>query len=142
MSESAAASAAASNGGANPLSVPADECPDCGGLKIKQAKRCKACHNVALKGVPRTDSPSEGTSRYRARQLCPKGPCTYDGCSAEGAQVHHIDGDPFNNDPANLTRLCVRHHMTVDGRLEATRERAARVGREFGGRPKAKETSV
>lgn len=111
-------------------------CLDCGGpTSTRNAKRCKACWAKAQRGVPKTAAPSEGATRYRARQLCPPGPCTYEGCSADGCQVHHIDGDPFNNDLANLTRLCVRHHMTVDGRLEALRARAARAG-QLGGRPK------
>lgn len=119
-----------------PMSVASDECPECGGPKIKRAPRCRACSGKAQRGVPRTDTPREMTTRNRARRLCPPGPCTWDGCSADGSDVHHIDGNHFNNDPANLTRLCRRHHMTVDGRLEALRERAVRVGREFGGRPK------
>ena len=30
--------------------------------------------------------------------------------------VHHIDGDTFNNDPANLVALCQRCHLAIHGR--------------------------
>ena len=120
------------------MSVPSDQCPSCGGPKIVRAKRCKVCHNEAQRGVPKTTTPSIGASRYRARQLCSPGPCSYGGCSDPGTDVHHIDGDPFNNGLANLARMCRRHHMVLDGRLAAARGRAARVGKKFGGRPKEK----
>ena len=29
--------------------------------------------------------------------------------------VHHIDGDPSNNDPANLVALCQRCHLRLHG---------------------------
>lgn len=126
---------------ANPCEIPRDQyrnplspCPDCGQLKIRRSKRCKPCASQAQKGIPKTDDPKEGASHYRARQLCPPSTCTYDGCADDGSHVHHIDGDPFNNDLGNLTRLCPRHHMIVDGRLEAARARAVRVGRLYGGR--------
>ena len=28
-------------------------------------------------------------------------------------QVHHIDGDPWNNSPSNLVTLCQEHHKDV-----------------------------
>lgn len=28
--------------------------------------------------------------------------------------VHHIDGDPWNNEPDNLMKLCRSHHRLVD----------------------------
>lgn len=30
--------------------------------------------------------------------------------SIERVQIHHIDGDPFNNEKENLTLLCLVHH--------------------------------
>jgi hypothetical protein len=37
-------------------------------------------------------------------------------CSTEdrALQVAHIDGDVENNDPGNITTLCVRHHIGLD----------------------------
>ena len=32
-------------------------------------------------------------------------------CGADGPQVHHIDEDHSNNDPANLLPLCPNHHL-------------------------------
>jgi integrase/recombinase XerD len=56
---------------------------------------------------------SEATSRVKARQKKPKGPCEL--CGGVARMVHHKDEDPFNNDPANLENLChpchgLRHH--------------------------------
>jgi len=31
-------------------------------------------------------------------------------CGTHGIQIHHIDGDRTNNDPANLAALCLPHH--------------------------------
>lgn len=34
-------------------------------------------------------------------------------------QVAHVDGDPFNNDPSNLKKLCQSHHTLLDnGRID------------------------
>jgi hypothetical protein len=112
------------------------DCPQCGQLKLKRAALCRACTNLARVGRPIKAVVGEDASRYRARQLCPPSECTYEGCTDDGRQVHHIDGDPFNNDLTNLTRLCPLHHMTVDGRLEAARARVRdlRKYRKDGGR--------
>ncbi|MDE2107087.1 MAG: hypothetical protein KGL39_58310 [Patescibacteria group bacterium] len=111
-----------------------DRCA-CGSTKLARSPQCKTCGAAAQVGVPKTDDPKEGASHARARQICAPGPCTFEGgCTEDGSHVHHIDGNPFNNDPANLTRLCPLHHMTVDGRLEAARKRAPIVGRLYGGR--------
>ena len=32
--------------------------------------------------------------------------------------IHHIDGNPMNNDPSNIEFLTRRQHMIKDGRLE------------------------
>lgn len=117
----------------NPLGV----CPDCGGTKLKRATRCKPCANRARTGESRTDSPSESTGRYRARVARPVQVCEYSGCTATGMDRHHIDGNPLNNDPSNIAVHCRRHHMVVDGRLDAAAARAPEVGK-LGGRPKVK----
>lgn len=33
-------------------------------------------------------------------------------CGADNPQLHHIDGDPANNDPLNLIPLCPNCHLT------------------------------
>jgi predicted nucleic acid-binding Zn-ribbon protein len=113
-----------------------DTCPDCGGNKLKRASRCKPCANAARIGESRTDTPSKSAGWYRARQIRPLQPCEFEGCEAMGMDRHHRDDNPLNNDPANIAVYCRRHHMTVDGRLEATAARGAWVGKMFGGRPK------
>jgi hypothetical protein len=117
----------------NPLGV----CPDCGGTKLKRAMRCRPCANRARTGESRTDFPSEAAGRYRARRTRSTRECEYEGCTATGIDRHHVDGDPLNNDPSNIAVYCRRHHMMVDGRLQAAATRAPEIGK-LGGRPKAK----
>lgn len=33
--------------------------------------------------------------------------------STKGAQIHHIDGNPDNNDPNNLAVVCTEHHDEI-----------------------------
>ena len=40
-------------------------------------------------------------------------------CGSNESEVHHIDGNPWNNDSKNLKWLCRKHHMEEDGRLNA-----------------------
>jgi predicted nucleic acid-binding Zn-ribbon protein len=115
---------------------PLDACPDCGGSKLKRAKRCKACSSKARIGEIRTDTPSPSTGRYRARRARPVQRCEYPGCEVLGIDRHHIDEDTANNDPSNIAVYCRRHHMTVDGRLAAAAARAPVIAK-LGGRRKA-----
>lgn len=55
------------------------------------------------------------SSRRDARRLYAKESCKV--CGRNNAELHHIDGNPFNNEPGNITFLCRKHHMSVDGRL-------------------------
>lgn len=64
------------------------------------------------------DGASEPTKRDRARRLYESGPCRE--CGKPGER-HHLDGDPGNNEPANIALLCRYHHMALDGRLERLR---------------------
>lgn len=114
---------------------PLDGCPDCGCLKLKRAQRCKPCSHKARIGERRTATPSKSAGWYRARVARPLGPCEYPGCTENGRDRHHIDGDPLNNDIANIAVYCRRHHMMVDGRLDELAARAHRAGR-LGGRPR------
>ncbi len=61
-------------------------------------------------GVTNPDS-----SRQRARYDYGQLPCEVCGNNSE---IHHVDGNPFNNDEENIQHLCRKHHMEVDGRLE------------------------
>lgn len=36
----------------------------------------------------------------------------------KGLEHHHVDGNPLNNNPANIITVTRRKHMEVDGRLE------------------------
>lgn len=48
--------------------------------------------------------------------MYPLGPC--ERCGEPGRDRHHIDGDTGNNVPENISILCRRCHMKIDGRLE------------------------
>jgi len=44
----------------------------------------------------------------------------------EGHEIHHIDGDPFNNAPTNIQFFTRKQHMIEDGRMEALIKRNKR----------------
>lgn len=52
---------------------------------------------------------------YKAKKLYPLGNCEI--CGARAVDRHHRDGNPENNAPQNIERLCRRCHMVADGRL-------------------------
>jgi 5-methylcytosine-specific restriction endonuclease McrA len=59
---------------------------------------------------------TEDQSRWRARRMIPPGPCAH--CENPGVKVHHRDGHPLNNSPANLIRLCQKHHQQEHARMK------------------------
>lgn len=48
----------------------------------------------------------------------------------EGKEIHHIDGNPCNNEPENIDFVTRRDHMVIDGRLEKLIKRI-RLGKQF-----------
>lgn len=42
-------------------------------------------------------------------------------CEKPLVKIHHIDGDPSNNDPNNLIPLCGTHHDLVEARVGSAR---------------------
>jgi uncharacterized protein YlaI len=46
---------------------------------------------------------------------------------APAVDRHHWDGNPLNNAPTNLYPVCRACHLRIDGRIEAMRERIARM---------------
>lgn len=62
------------------------------------------------------NSKSKRTSRFRARKLINTSKCyLYNKkfCSPR-IEVHHKDGDPFNNDLSNLVAVCTTHHRFLE----------------------------
>lgn len=56
------------------------------------------------------------TGRYRARRLHDCSRCEVGhigGCSGR-VEVHHIDGNPLNNESGNRIALCTSHHSLVE----------------------------
>lgn len=79
-------------------------------VHYNKQKYCgKECMSAAFK-----EKPKKGTSwmtvHYHARNLLPTGSCEICG-SDRNVDVHHIDGNPRNNDLSNLQRLCRSCHI-------------------------------
>ena len=75
----------------------------------------KYCDRECMKKAFR-EKPKHGTSwmtlHYHARNLLPDGCCEICG-SDQNVDVHHIDGNPQNNDLSNLQRLCRKCHYRI-----------------------------
>lgn len=97
-------------------------CVDCGAPITKNAERCGSCRSASRIGERGTnwrgDKVSRKAARNRAVRLYPLGPCEWSGgCSEQGVDRHHVDGDTRNNERQNIQILCRRHHVEIDGRL-------------------------
>jgi len=70
-----------------------------------KSKRMKGSRNPMWKGYKATHA----AGRMRARgEFGVK----------DGYEIHHLDGDPLNNDPSNIVYLTRREHMLLDGRMK------------------------
>jgi hypothetical protein len=67
--------------------------------------------------------------RQRAQRMFTATRCVACGRSGIRIERHHVDGNPLNNDPANVRVLCTRCHMEEDGRLAASADRLRARGR-------------
>lgn len=96
----------------------------------KQSEETRRKHSEAARRIAKIgpDNPNwkervtEDQSRWRARRTVPNGPCAL--CDNPGTDVHHKDGNPFNNAPDNLTRLCAKHHRQEHARMNRERRSA------------------
>ena len=78
--------------------------------EYNKQKYCnRDCMKAAFKSKPKHGT-SWMTIHYHARKLLPDGCCEICG-SAKNVDVHHKDGNPQNNSPDNLQRLCRSCHM-------------------------------
>ena len=68
------------------------------------------------------DNKEAGRKRAR-RQFRDMGTC--ERCDKLATDRHHIDGNPFNNRRSNISFLCRKCHMKLDGRLAALIEAGA-----------------
>lgn len=64
------------------------------------------------------------TQRERCQRMYPLDGvvCEHKGCEKPATDRHHVSGDTNDNRRENIQLLCRRHHMEVDGRLDALRE--------------------
>lgn len=68
------------------------------------------------------DDVDDNTARCRTRRRFPDiGVCEHCGIKS-AVDRHHIDGNPRNNDPKNIRRLCRKCHTIEDGRNEKMKE--------------------
>jgi 5-methylcytosine-specific restriction endonuclease McrA len=81
---------------------------------VEKRKRWGADHH-AWAG----DETNEKNGRKRAQARFAADACV--SCGATPAERHHVDGNPSNNAPENVTILCRRCHMAEDGRLDVVR---------------------
>ena len=138
VSEGAFGSGAVSVGksfsdGASPLCSTATSppCPKCGGPSIKRGKHkngaqrygCTKCNikfqaeykDIRGEGNPnwKGDKALEDTARERISQPDSSAYIPV----PNGYERHHIDGNPYNNDPKNILVVQRKEHMINDGRL-------------------------
>lgn len=71
----------------------------------------RECMRAAFRAKPKKGKSWEAVHK-QARQLLPDGCCEICG-SNKNVDVHHIDGNPQNNDLSNLQRLCRSCHIKV-----------------------------
>lgn len=109
-----------------PLTSIKSRCSSCGSeLKRKKSEASKSgkyfcskkCLSVGISkrlvGVNPIRSFTPKAGRQRARYIFPESkPCEV--CGKPNSQRHHKDGNPCNNRPSNIQRLCPKHHIHAD----------------------------
>jgi predicted restriction endonuclease len=99
--------------------TPNTRCPK--HAKAKRRKRCaRQDASRRARGVPQGERRvprairAKVLARFGARCafVVSKGRCP----ATERLEVHHMDGNPTNNDLANLILLCAKHHRAAEGR--------------------------
>jgi hypothetical protein len=101
----------------NPDKVKSKKCLDCPARIDRKATYCPACarrgeRNARWKG----DETSPIAKRKRAQLLYKLGKCEL--CPEPATDRHHRDGNTGNNVLSNISLLCRRCHMVVDGRIQ------------------------
>jgi hypothetical protein len=78
-------------------------------------------------GKFKLDTTSKSTGGHRAQSRFVLG-MMCERCGKKPAvDRHHKDGNPLNNSPKNIERLCHRCHMIIDGRLEKLKLRIKKL---------------
>lgn len=79
-------------------------------LSLQTKEKLRNSHLGPKNGMWKGDQATETSARARARSWFGQVP---------GLEIHHKDGNPFNNDPDNLVYYSRRYHMKTDGRLDS-----------------------
>lgn len=77
----------------------------------KQDRRCLTCGKPCDNHTTKCSKCCTDIMLYKTPYRVYATPCVI--CGFEYSDVHHIDGDHTNNDPANLISLCPNHHRLV-----------------------------
>lgn len=90
----------------------------------KEVTICKSCYCKKLSRIVtkrnklRLTSVKPEQGRDRALRWFPKlGKCE-NGCGAKAHDRHHKDDNPLNNSRENVSFLCRKCHMQLDGRIQ------------------------
>ena len=78
------------------------------------SKKCRTQPRGAASHSWKGDDITKQTGRDRAVKMYGKHPCQE--CGAERAEIHHVDGNPVNNDRHNIMFLCRKHHILIENR--------------------------
>jgi hypothetical protein len=100
-------------------------CHVCGNtrrVKPSKAKRLQTCSKSCANRRPKSfllgnahamrENAGRAAMGYRARRITGYFGHDCERCGKPAELVHHRDGNPRNNDPANHERLCRRCHIT------------------------------
>ena len=87
-------------------------CSNCGPVRVKPKKRsgviaswgCRKAHN-------KQNRKYKNPYKQYKEDTCTR--CGFEAEDRAQLDVHHIDGNHFNNDPTNLTTLCANCHRLV-----------------------------
>ena len=98
------------------------KCPICEKEFTWKDTRGKTCSKACFKKFQSNDKIGEKNPRFNNgwrqyhRIMKDKNNC--ENCGRKyNLETHHKDGDRKNNKPENLTKVCRRCHMILDGRL-------------------------
>jgi len=106
------------------------KCIKCGKEISRSSTYCRHCCNLRERnGLWKGDAVSKDVARHRSYCITTKSECAK--CkSKKHLDIHHKDGNPYNNDKTNLIVLCRTCHMIEDNRM-CNRDKFGKFTKEF-----------